>query len=166
MNWIYKEEEVTELPNGYYGFIYLIEYENGMKYIGMKSIMSEQTLPALKSGQMRDTAYKQISKNVLRDENGNIIVSKKGKAAARKKGLKAKRELYDVIAKESDWRSYTGSLKLEDLPEVKSKTILKLCESKRSLTYYEVKYLFLNDVLANPEFYNSNIGGVYFPNSL
>jgi len=30
------------------------------------------------------------------------------------------------------------------------------------LTYYEMKYLFMNSVLENQKYYNDNIGGKFF----
>lgn len=44
MAWYYKEEEITEIPDGYYGFIYLIEnVVNGKKYIGRKYFTKSKT---------------------------------------------------------------------------------------------------------------------------
>lgn len=36
MTWLYKNEELTEIPDGYIGFVYLITFPDGRKYIGKK----------------------------------------------------------------------------------------------------------------------------------
>ena len=63
------------------------------------------------------------------------------------KGKKKKR----IVTKESDWKSYTGSSKQlnEDIlsGDRIQKTILKLCSSKSSLTYNELKYQLSMDCL-------------------
>ena len=48
-DWYYKGEIYNpDFPVNYYGFIYLLEYDNGMKYIGKKSFWKTKTLPPLK----------------------------------------------------------------------------------------------------------------------
>jgi len=37
MNWKYEGEDVLNIPSEVYGFIYLIEYTDGTKYIGKKN---------------------------------------------------------------------------------------------------------------------------------
>ena len=51
--WTFEGEVVDEMPNGVYGFIYLITYDNGQKYIGKKAIKSTKTVLALKDGTQR-----------------------------------------------------------------------------------------------------------------
>lgn len=65
--------------------------------------------------------------------------------------------------KESNWKSYISSNKeLKSLnPEDFEFVILKLCKSKRDLSYTETKYQFLEDVLFKNT-WNENIAGKYF----
>lgn len=78
------------------------------------------------------------------------------------KGLKRKRK----IIKESNWQEYTGSNEQlnEDIlkGDVIKKEILKLCFNKKQMSYYETKYQFLENVLEDDSYYNSNILGKFF----
>lgn len=63
----------------------------------------------------------------------------------------------------SDWQTYYGS-NGELLEDVKTlgeqhfkRTILKLCKSKGTCNYYEMKYQILYEVLEKDEYYNSQI---------
>ena len=75
------------------------------------------------------------------------------------KGRKNKRH----VVKETDWKIYTGSSdKLnEDIQKLgKDKfkfEILRFCQSKSELAYYEAKMQFDNDVLLKEEYYNGMI---------
>lgn len=65
---------------------------------------------------------------------------------------------------ESDWRSYYGSseqvktLLLEKGAAAFKRVILKLCETKGEMSYYEAKLQFHYDVLLSDEYYNEFIG--------
>lgn len=81
------------------------------------------------------------------------------------KGSKRKRK----IVKESDWKDYYGSNK--DLKNLVNSTerenwkrvILQIVPNKKLLTYYETKFLFINEVLEGSEhYYNDNILGKFF----
>lgn len=68
------------------------------------------------------------------------------------------------VEKETDWKTYTGSSPElnEDIKNIgKDKfkfEIIKICDSKWALAYYEAKAQFENDVLFQPEnFYNGII---------
>ena len=44
MTWIYEKENITEIPEGAIGFVYLITNQaNGMKYIGKKNFYFSKT---------------------------------------------------------------------------------------------------------------------------
>lgn len=43
MNWIYKNKTITEIPEGYVGFIYLLSLPDGTKYVGKKSFTFKKT---------------------------------------------------------------------------------------------------------------------------
>lgn len=140
MNWKYKDVDVLSIPVGSYGFVYEIIYSNGYRYIGKKSFYSIETLSALKSGIVREGATR-IHKNV-----------------------KGKRVPYDVIKKESKWKSYTGSCKDPIVKQLKviRKNILGIYPDKINLTYGEVEHQILNDVLRKDIYLNSNIAGSFY----
>jgi hypothetical protein len=131
--WIYENEEVQEIPEGCFGFVYLITNKiTGRKYIGKKQF--------------------------------NSYRSKKVKD-------KKRRKRYIL---ESDWKEYWGSCEelLEDIKELGednfSREILRLCKTKRDLTYSEVELQIKADVLTaldekgNRLYYNSNIMSRWF----
>jgi len=65
---------------------------------------------------------------------------------------------------ESDWRDYYGSSKeVQQLVESKGqdnykREILRLCETKGIMSYFEAKLQFERDVLLTDEYYNEFIG--------
>ena len=65
---------------------------------------------------------------------------------------------------ESDWRTYFGSSEeVQLLVEEKGKEnykreILRLCQTKGEMSYYEAKLQFEKDVLLSDEYYNNFIG--------
>lgn len=67
---------------------------------------------------------------------------------------------------ESDWKDYYGSSdEVKILVESHGcdnfkREILRLCDSKGEMSYYELKYQMENDVLLKPdEYYNAFVGG-------
>ena len=81
------------------------------------------------------------------------------------KGQKRKRK----VVKESDWKTYHGShpkikeLLLEYKLDDFERKILICCKTKKELTYFECKYLFINEVLESSDtFINDNILGKFF----
>jgi hypothetical protein len=95
--------------------------------------------------------------------NDKIYIGKKFLYHSLKRKINGKSK---KIKKESDWKTYCGSNK--DLKnDVKNghiieKEILHICKTCKQLTYYEMKYLFMNSVLENQKYYNDNIGGKFF----
>ena len=85
------------------------------------------------------------------------------------KGQKKKRK----IQKESDWKTYYGSQtevkqlvkesqdKLDFVREIRI-----FASTKKQLTYFETKLQFVNEVLENDEYLNSNILGKFFRKDL
>lgn len=75
------------------------------------------------------------------------------------KGQKKKRK----VTKESDWLTYYGShqeikqLIKEGKQEEFSREILEFVPTKKLLTYFECKYLFIKEVLEHNEYINDNI---------
>lgn len=91
-----------------------------------------------------------------------LVHSKKTKISKKEKTLTNTRKVYKIVQKESDWKNYYGScaeLK-QDIEALGSKyflrEILEFCTGKKRLSYLEVKYMFLYNVLES-DTYNSNI---------
>lgn len=73
------------------------------------------------------------------------------------------------VVKESNWKTYYGSSKevqrLVELypPDQIIRTVMRLCKTKKELTYYETKYQFQYGVLEDPtRWINDNIAARYF----
>jgi hypothetical protein len=166
MNWFYKGKEINKVPKGTYGFVYLLKYEGGFSYIGMKTTIATLEKPAKKSGEVRDGCIR-VYHNIYRDPDTNkVIVSKKDQRKARTKGIKATREAFDKGVYESNWKDYESSSK--DVKDYKlvSKEILEFAQTKRLLTYLEVKYLFAHEAIINPKYLNKNIINRWFRNNI
>jgi hypothetical protein len=99
-------------------------------------------LPALKSGEQRQDSTRTY------------------------KNLDGKRVYYDIIKKQTNWKTYKGSSAAVASKELISKEILVLAQSKRELTYLETKYLFTYSVLESDEYLNENISGRWFKGNI
>ena len=143
-NWFWYENMGTkqftsleDFPEDSFGFIYKItNIVTGKFYIGKKSLYHN--------------VKKKLTKKELAEQSGP------GRKATTKK-----------VQKESDWATYWGSNK-EILEEIKSKgnlaftrEILKLVNTKKELTYWEVAFQCQYDVLLIDS-YNDNILGKFF----
>ena len=91
------------------------------------------------------------------------------KQLAEYEGVVGRRPAYKIAVKESDWGTYWGSNKLlKELLKTESKDNFEKCilicvPTKKLLTYYELKYQILYEVLEKPdEFFNDNILGKFF----
>ena len=133
---------VEDMPQGTFGFIYCLIYEDGSRYIGKKNLYSEKTLPALKSGELRPN-----SSRVGRNKGG-------------------KRIYFDVVRKESNWKKYRGSSKDTQDLQLREKYLLCYAGSKRELTYLEVKMLFVYEVLEDDTYLNKNIINRWFKGNI
>lgn len=143
MNWNLKGEEILtieDFPENTYGFIYRVIHEpTGKAYIGKKVLYHQRKTKLTK-------------KDLLMFE-----------------GQPGRKPSYKIVKKESDWKNYYGSNKeiLQLIKEGKQKefkrNILVLAPNKKLLTYHETKYLFVYEVLENPnEFFNDNILGKFY----
>jgi len=143
MNWIYKNEEITgvsDFPDETYGFVYrIVHTPTGKAYIGKKIL--------------QNTTKVKLTKKELAEYEGVV----------------GRRPSYRLAVKESNWKSYWGSNKyLKELYETEPKSnferqILVCAPTKKLLTYYEVKYQMVYQVLEKPdEFFNDNILGKFF----
>lgn len=120
------------------GFIYIIRNHTTQKiYIGRKSFSSKRKISI-----------------------GKLATAK----MIDKRGSKTK-----TVVKPSNWESYTGSNKLlnEDIGNgsMITREILKLCYTKKQMTYWELFYQFDFNVLEKGS-YNDNILGKFFRSDL
>jgi hypothetical protein len=140
--WKYKGKlvtDITDMPEGTYGFIYQITHKStGKKYIGKKVLSFERT--------------KKLTKKELAEHTG------KGRKPTTKK-----------VQSESDWKTYFGSNKefLELIKAYGEqhfeREILEYVPSKKLLTYFECKYLFsVGAIEPNSLYYNDNLLGKFF----
>ena len=90
--------------------------------------------------------------------NGKKYIGRKYLTKAGYKTVKGKRKKIRV---ESDWGDYYGSspsLK-EDVEkfgkENFKRTILRLCKTRGECNYFETKYIFDNDAILDPNYYNN-----------
>lgn len=144
LKWLYEDEEITSIeqfPKNCHGFVYKItNLQNGKIYIGRKILVN--------------TLNKKLTKKELLEQTGP------GRKPTKKK-----------VVKESNWLSYWGSNKplLEDIEELGKekfkREIIKLTFSKKQLTYYELHYQCIFEVLTRDS-YNSNILGKFYPKDL
>lgn len=147
--WTYQGRMITEIsdmPEGTYGFIYETKHiPTGIKYIGKKVLFFE-----------RNKKLGKRALEALREER-------------KAKGIGGRTPLKQKIITESDWKSYYGSHKdilnlvKEGKPEDFSRQILQYVPSKKLLTYYECKHLFIQEVLEERNNYiNDNVLGKFY----
>ena len=147
MSWTYKQheiEDITQFPENTFGFVYMTTHKpTGKSYIGKKVLFHNKK--------------QKIGKKEL----------------AKLQGVVGRRPSYKLVVKESDWKTYYGSqtdiktLLVEGKKDEFERSILKMCPDKKSMTYFEVKYQMLYQVLEKPdEFFNDNILGKFFTKDL
>lgn len=143
MSWTYKNQEIgnlSQFPSNTFGFIYMTTHiPTGKSYIGKKVLYHTKKV--------------KIGKREL----------------AQMEHVVGRRPSYKLAIKESDWQTYYGSntaikyLLSEGKKDEFKREILKLAPSKKLLTYYEVKYQMIYQVLEKPEdFYNDNVLGKFY----
>jgi len=137
-NWIYID---PIHPEDWVGFVYKITNKtNGKFYIGKKVFWNNRKT--------------KLTKKELAEQTGP-----------------GRKPTHKVVTKESDWLMYWGSNKalLEDIQELGmdnfERKILKLCKSKKQLTYWEMHYQCKEEVLL-VDAYNDNILGKFFTQDL
>ena len=143
INWKYQQREILEFsdfPEITHGFVYrIIHIPSQKSYIGRKIL---QNTSKVKLGKKEIAEYA---------------------------GVVGRRPSYKLVVKESNWKNYWGSNKhLNELYKTEPKEnferqILTFAPSKKLLTYYEVKYQMIYQVLETPEeFFNDNILGKFY----
>jgi hypothetical protein len=151
MNWLQNDTEVTEdiIPGEAIGFIYMITHvPSGKYYIGKKSLESVRTV--------------KIGKREL------LKIKEERKAV----GMGGRTPLKKKVRKASDWEKYYSSNEWinEQVKEGKvdefKREIIQFCNSKKSLSYYEVYWMFKYDVLLDDNCLNGNISGKFYRKDL
>ena len=95
-------------------------------------------------------------------ENKKYIGKKQCFSKIKRKPLKGKKR-NRLDSKESDWRTYTSSSEKLNLDIIRlgkenfSFKIIKTCDSKWELAYFEIKEQILADVLLREDYYNGII---------
>lgn len=148
--WTYEGRivnSIEDFPENTYGFIYEVKHEpTGLLYIGKKVLYFERK--------------KKLGKRALE------ALKEERKAA----GIGGRVPTSIIERKESDWKSYYGShetikklLKEGATSHDFERRIVHLCKSKKELTYFECKYLFIREVLEDRNNYiNDNILGKFY----
>ena len=143
MSWTYKGNKIKSINDfgkDIMGFVYCTTHiPSGKSYIGKKFLVHTQK--------------RKLAKRDLKVYEG----------------AKGRPPKYKLVSKESDWKTYYGSnkhllelLKTEDKSNFQ-REILQLCVSKKRLTYYEMRFQFIHEVLERPdEYFNDNILGKFF----
>lgn len=129
MSWYYKDVEVTELPDGTIGFVYLItNCSSGRKYIGKKL------------GQFTKTKVK-------------TVTLKNGQKKKKKIREKVDSDWRDYYGSSDALLIDVQSLGTEHF----KREILYFCQSKAVCSYLEAKEQMLRNVLESDDYYNNNI---------
>lgn len=147
--WFYEEvigdeisykfiNSIEDFPPSTFGFIYRItNNQTGQFYIGKKFLYHNKK--------------KKLTKKEIAEQTG----------PGRKPTTK-------VVQCESDWSTYWGSSKelREDIKNIGvdkfTRQVLYFARDKKELTYYELKYQIMEDVLITSLSYNDNILGKFY----
>jgi len=143
MNWLYNEKEITdisEFPQGTFGFVYEVITPSGKKYIGKK---------ALYHNRKRKLTRAELAEQSGRGRRKLFVIE--NKESDWKKYVGSNTELKRQITE--------GEVTMKDL----KRQVLEIAFNKKHLTYLETKYLFQREVLEKPdEYYNDNVLGKFF----
>ena len=129
---------------------------------------------------------------ITNGKTGQYYIGKKQVVSVRKRNF-GKKEIaaledkrmkkYEMVQKESDWKSYRSSnldVKMwfisneaalkedrrDDINDQLELRILRFCSNKKSLTYYELQEQFSHDVLGDEFALNDNLLGKFFRKDL
>ena len=89
--------------------------------------------------------------------NGKRYIGKKNLYFRKVKQVKGKKKRYNV---DSDWKEYYGSSSslLEDVNKLGKENfkreIIRFCDSKGAMTYYETREIFVRDAILSEDYYN------------
>ena len=151
MSWYLGDKEVLEnvIPEDSIGFIYKITHIPSSKYyIGKKSLES------------------------IRNVKIGVRELKKIKEERKAAGIGGRASLKKKVRKSSDWEKYYSSNEWinEQVKEGKQeefkREIIQFCNSKKTLSYYEIYWMFKYDVLSDENSLNGNISGKFYRKDL
>ena len=138
-------KSIKDFPAETFGFVYQTTHKSGKSYIGKKVLYFNRKV--------------KLGKRELL-----ALPPTRGRRATTKQ-----------VVKESDWKDYYGShveiknIIVEEGVDVFTREILHICFNKKSLSYWENKYLFSLGVIEKDEgekYYNDNISGTFFSKDL
>lgn len=134
MTWKYRNGIVTEIPEGYVGFVYIItNMKDGRIYVG-KKIFEHRVKSRISKREIKSTKTRKRVKITLKDSGWQNYQS----------SCVPLQEDIKLIG--AEWFNFM---------------ILEFCIDKRELSYREVWYQFHYNVLEVPS-YNGNILGRFF----
>jgi hypothetical protein len=127
--------------------------------------------PSVYVGYIYMTTFLDLNRSYIGKKNffhtNNVKLGKKELAAL--PVTRGKKPSKKKVLKSSDWKTYYGSsAEVKELLKIQPKdkivrSVLKLCKSKKELTYYECKYLFQYGVLEDStRWINDNILGKFY----
>jgi len=129
MTWLFESQEITEIPEEYVGFVYLITNRiSGRKYIGKKL------------SKFRRTTYR-----VVKLKNGT---KKKKKIRSR-----IDSDWQEYYGSNDELNKDVEQLGTENF----TREILYYCKSKAECSYIEAREQFSRRVLESDEYYNGHI---------
>jgi len=133
-------ESINDLPENAFGFVYLITFNDGTRYIGRKNLYSERKVKLGKKelAQLTDKRLKKY-KVVKKESDWSTYNS-------------SDKDVKELLKK--------GSISVE------SKEIIQVCFSPKELTYWETKHLFCENVLLDEKYFNDNILGKFYKKDL
>ena len=129
MTWLFEHQEITEIPEEYVGFVYLITNTvTGRKYIGKKL------------SKFRKTTYR-----VVKLKNGN----------KKRKKIRSKidSDWQEYYGSNDELNKDVEQLGTENF----TREILYYCKSKAECSYIEAREQFARRVLESDEYYNGHI---------
>jgi hypothetical protein len=151
MSWYFRDNMVTSdlIPEEAVGFVYKITHiPTGKYYIGKKSL---ESIRNVKIGKRELQQIKEDKKSA--GVGGRLPVKKK-------------------VRKVSDWEKYyssndwiKGQVKEGNASNFQ-REIIQFCNSKKSLSYYEVYWMFKYNILSDENCLNGNISGKWFRKDL
>jgi len=163
MHWLYKHGTIAEStpPDNVVGFVYELLLKDGRKYIGKKNFWSVSKKTLKKNGDRRPN-----SELVVCIEKMDAKDLSNRTPAQLRTNVRNKRVTYEYVKTESNWRDYYGSSDRFETSDVVERRILEVAKTKRALTYLEVKWMFVKNVLESDIYINGNILNKFHDNVL